>query len=88
MDIYVKFCGGCNPRFDRMEFASRLEENFPEHSFQKEYKDPDISLVICGCPSACAGRADAAAPYGTCTLWSSDSYDEACRFINDTAMSF
>ena len=85
MNIYLKFCGGCNPRYDRMEFASRVEEAFPEHSFQRNYQEPDISLVICGCGAACADKTDAAAPYGICTVWSCDSFEQACAFINEAA---
>lgn len=85
MNIYLKFCGGCNPRYDRTAFASQIEEAFPEHHFQREYADPDLSLVICGCKAACADKTDAAAPYGVCTVWSGDCFDDVCAFINDAS---
>ncbi|MGI6072205.1 MAG: hypothetical protein ACOX75_04250 [Lachnospiraceae bacterium] len=81
MNIYVKFCGGCNPRFDRAGLLSRMERAFPEHVFENEYKDPEVSLIICGCSAACADRRDAAAPYGIYTVWQEDCLEDFGDFI-------
>lgn len=55
-EIGVKYCGGCNPRFNRGELyhsiQSRLEEAHFEHA--KEGVIYDALLVISGCSSACA----------------------------------
>lgn len=85
MNIYLKFCGGCNPRYDRTHLASRIEERFPQHSFTRENNDQDITLVICGCSASCADRTDLAAPYGVCTVWNSESFDDVCRFIEEAS---
>ena len=29
MRLGVKYCGGCNPRFDRKEIVKRLKEDYP-----------------------------------------------------------
>ena len=54
--IGIKYCGGCNPRFDRgaiyHTIQSRLEEAHFEHA--KEGVNYDALLVISGCLSACA----------------------------------
>ncbi|MDO4490773.1 MAG: hypothetical protein Q4B85_06890 [Lachnospiraceae bacterium] len=55
MKIGVKFCGGCNPSYDRGEAYNNYRKLFPEHTYetvslQSSY---DRILVICGCDKAC-----------------------------------
>ena len=55
MNIGVKFCGGCNPTYERGEAYKKYRAMYPEHQFetvnlQKKY---DRILVICGCEKAC-----------------------------------
>ena len=56
MNIGVKYCGGCNPKYDRGALFGRTLKNYPEHSFEiaDETKEYDVLLVICGCERACA----------------------------------
>lgn len=54
--VGVKYCGGCNPQFDRVEAFSHLQECF-EGSIRWvpcDETDLDAVLVICGCQTACA----------------------------------
>ena len=55
MDIGVKFCGGCNPMYDRGKLYKRIIEAYPEHSFETadETKNYKTLLAICGCERAC-----------------------------------
>ena len=55
MTIGVKFCGGCNPMYDRGKLYDRIRSEYAEHDFEtadpaKEYES---LLVICGCERAC-----------------------------------
>lgn len=53
----VKYCGGCNPRFDRGGFFARLQDRFQDKiSFEavRPEKRYDFLLVISGCTSNCA----------------------------------
>ena len=56
MEIGVKFCGGCNPNYDRGALYIRIPGEYPEHDFEiaDETKKYDLLLVICGCERACA----------------------------------
>lgn len=51
----VKYCGGCNPRYDRVAAVRRLEERLgevlPSAQPGTEY---DQIFVICGCSARCA----------------------------------
>ena len=55
MRVAVKFCGGCDPAYDRVEFFQRIKvaagdriqwQRLDEHGF-------DAVLLICGCFTAC-----------------------------------
>lgn len=54
--IGVKYCGGCNPRYDRAAFLEKVKQLCPEASFFPvwENRNFDAYIVINGCPSACA----------------------------------
>lgn len=54
--IGVKYCGGCNPRYDRTAFLEKIKHLCPEISFfsAAASKEFDAYLIINGCPSACA----------------------------------
>lgn len=56
MLVGVKFCGGCNPRYDRGAYFARVKAENPLCGFEiaEEEKQYDVLLVIGGCPSCCA----------------------------------
>lgn len=51
----VKYCGGCNPRFDRVALVRRLERRLGERlpAAQPGIHYDEI-YVVCGCPARCA----------------------------------
>lgn len=56
MVIGIKYCGGCNPRYQRAKAVEKLKEKFPEHTYVSTGygKECDIWIVVCGCSRACA----------------------------------
>ncbi len=69
MKIAVKYCGGCNPYYDRVAAVEELRKEFPEAEFSgaqfweaeenaaspgKATERPDLVLVVCGCQAVCA----------------------------------
>lgn len=54
--VGIKFCGGCNPRYDRPALVSRLAGRFPRVCFLPvaEGERYDAVAVVCGCLAACA----------------------------------
>lgn len=56
MKIGVKYCGGCNSRYDRTKQVAKLIQQFPTHTFtyQPGQEVCDICLLVCGCMTACA----------------------------------
>lgn len=60
MDIGIKFCGGCNPRYNRSQCIEKIKARFPDHSYvtSKDKKICDLWLIVCGCARACASSED------------------------------
>lgn len=56
--LAVKYCGGCNPGYDRIAQVKALQEQFPEITITgPDEAQPDFVLVVCGCAARCAAHA-------------------------------
>lgn len=56
MRIGVKFCGGCNPYFDRGQNLKKLIDSMPPHwlwKYNSDAKQVDVFLIIAGCNRKC-----------------------------------
>ena len=61
MKVGIKYCGGCNCRYDRAKEVKKLITAFPDHEFTYEATPEnicDIWLIVCGCITACAAYSD------------------------------
>lgn len=59
MEIGIRYCGGCNPSYDRKEFATNLINDIDNtHNFEiaKESKEYDYLILVCGCLNCCVGH--------------------------------
>ena len=56
LEIGVRYCGGCNSRYDRVAVVKRLAALLPDCDFvtAEAGKPYGAVLVVCGCPSRCA----------------------------------
>ena len=55
MNVGIKYCGGCNCRYNRTQAVNNFIKNHPHYTYiyDPETQYCDICLVICGCPTAC-----------------------------------
>lgn len=55
----LKYCGGCSPRYDRVEWVADFEKAMHGCIELCRYDDPeaDAVLVVMGCESACVDLA-------------------------------
>ena len=84
MIVQVKYCGGCNPRYDRMEFLQHLMNTFPEIEFRTGAAGQvTAGLVICGCDTACAETAGCIGSSGRIVVWKESAFDTVCSFLQD-----
>ncbi len=58
MKIALKYCGGCNPVYERENIAKWLKKDFEniEIGFVMEQTVYDLVIVICGCSAECVSE--------------------------------
>ena len=57
MDIFVRYCGGCNCQLDRSKLVSDVQNVLgPENRLTTDPAGAPhkAGLLVCGCPTACA----------------------------------
>lgn len=56
MRIGLKYCGGCNPNYERSDIVKRAKADYPDVIFEphKAEAEYDVVLVICGCLEECS----------------------------------
>jgi hypothetical protein len=56
--IGIKYCGGCNPGYERVEMMEGVQFRFSERFFFLRHDEPDIDVLILmsGCYRGCAGE--------------------------------
>lgn len=81
--VGVKYCGGCNSRYDRTALVRRLEGEFPALDFAPALPGPaqDLLLVVCGCGVRCAGASGLEGRLGSLTIWSERGLPAARAFL-------
>jgi hypothetical protein len=79
--IGLKYCGGCNPRHDRVAAAAQIKQRLEGRVEFVPHDDEDAEgiLIIAGCPTVCVDRA----PFGDRPVWTVASAEDAERFIDE-----
>lgn len=56
LTVGVRYCGGCNPRYDRVAAVRELEQRFPWVRFVPAgtVETGQALVVLCGCTARCA----------------------------------
>ena len=79
MRIGIKYCGGCNPRYDRV---AAVKELHPEWKIEPAGEGgQEYILVVCGCTAVCAGHAHLKAAKHKFVINSREQFDAACEAI-------
>lgn len=79
MNIGVKYCGGCNNKYDRTAFLEKIKSEFSGNSFYYSNIDMefDVVLVLCGCKSGCANYENIKSKNGYIIVTDENEYDLA-----------
>ena len=84
MIVQVKYCGGCNPRYEREALLERLTKAFPQIDFQTQLcMAPAAAVVICGCDAACAEVSGCIGSSGRIVIWKESAYEAVYRFLQE-----
>lgn len=56
--IGIKYCGGCNPNYERVELIRRVQALVEDRFLLLGYEERDLYALVFvnGCPRACAGN--------------------------------
>ena len=73
--IAVKYCGGCNPYFDRVELVSKLLSGVAKlEPVSLNGSAADFALTVSGCSRQCASTVDIQNISGKFDISSPDEY--------------
>lgn len=79
MLIGIKYCGGCNPVYDRGRRVEKFKRDNPDHTYvtYPSEKTADHWLVVHGCSRACADTSDLIARRRLWMLWKESDFQRA-----------
>jgi len=90
MEIGVKYCGGCNSKYDRTEFLEKIKLKCSEDIIFKhidEKTEVDLIIVICGCNIACADYKSIKSKNGSVLISNENDINSIIHKINELQTS-
>ncbi len=83
MRVRVKYCGGCNSRYDRKAVTDKLRAAFPHTVFVETDDEAPVDFVAveCGCPSECASHEDLHGRLGKMLIADEGEYERLASAI-------
>ncbi|MCB2295001.1 hypothetical protein LGK95_16070 [Clostridium algoriphilum] len=85
MKIGIKYCGGCNPTYDRTDVVSRLKEHLCEGDSVESIKPGiiyDIIVILNGCNKACGNNNNLEAIYEKVSITSESDIIKLFKLID------
>ncbi|WPC42410.1 hypothetical protein [Clostridium sp. JS66] len=83
MNIGVKYCGGCNAKYNRKEFLCLLKKDFNyDFEIAKLDKIYDMIIVLCGCTSCCANHYELKFKFEKILVTCKDDYSMVKNILN------
>ena len=79
LKVRIKYCGGCNPYYDRVALVKRIESRLQgEVEFvSTEIDGVDLILAVEGCQTACADLES----YQGKTIYIISRFEDAAKFL-------
>ena len=81
LKVLVKYCGGCNPEYDRVAVKNQIEKCLRDRVLfvSPESDDKEMILVILGCKISCADLS----PFQGLKIRKITSVEDAEKFIRE-----
>jgi hypothetical protein len=85
LKIGLKYCGGCNPEYDRVAVKEQIEKSLRDKVLfvSSESDDKEMILAILGCKIACADLR----PFHGLKIWKITNVEDAKKFIKEMSYS-
>jgi len=82
--IGIRYCGGCNPRYDRVGYVRKLQAEYPEFEFvnARDGEEYEAVLVVCGCLAQCAEHGTLTVRKGKVLLGAADHFKKTEAFLH------
>lgn len=83
LNVGIKYCGGCNPRYDRKKFFYNLKEIF-KYNFEVAQLDKvyDILIILCGCSSCCVNYSELKFRFKKILVRSEEDFNEVKNLLD------
>lgn len=84
MLVGVKFCGGCNPRYDRGKALQNLKKELKEEAefvIAEEGVMYDQLLIIGGCTNCCASFSQYQSKHDPIRIWDQEQIEKVINNI-------
>lgn len=86
--VGVKYCGGCNERYDRMGayrgiLAQCSEYTKFEATSGREQKEFDLILILCGCQAQCPKTSNLKSKHGLISLFQDTDFEKVVQAIRE-----
>lgn len=74
--VGLKYCGGCNPQYDRKALVTKFMREYPQVSVAPVLDDGvyDFVLVICGCRAECFAYHQLQGKWGQVVVFAAEDY--------------
>jgi len=85
--VGVRYCGGCNPHYDRKAFVERVAKHLEgktELEVAKEGVVYDALMVVGGCTNCCASHSQFTSNTKPKLIWGDEFFDETVAIIEGT----
>lgn len=84
--IGIRYCGGCNPKYERKNFVDRVQKTFEgriDFELAKEDKEYDGLMVVGGCSNCCAAYKQFTTKSAPMLIWGDEFFDDVVKKINE-----
>jgi hypothetical protein len=82
----IKYCGGCNPLYDRVKFINSLKEIYKHIvCFESAIEGVlyDVVLIVCGCERCCASSDKLLSKYKKICITKEKDFLDVCRLMDE-----
>jgi hypothetical protein len=83
--IGIKYCGGCNPGYERVEMIEKVQFRLGDQFLFHRYRDEDIEalILVSGCPRACAGQDLNQGKHVSYSITGEGDYETLIKWLTD-----
>lgn len=84
MRIGIKFCGGCNPLYERQKIVERIKREYPLEVVEaiRDGTVYDFIIILNGCRAECVDYKDLRGNFGRIDIFCADDYTKIQEAIS------